>query len=86
MNRTIKSPTDAEILQRWLKTIPYGEYNNTIKRLVDECLVSRSTFNNWRYGLSRIPASGKRDINRVSLEISGIELYKIVKPEEVPVA
>ena len=31
--------TDAEILRRWLDTIPRGEYNNVIAKLVETCLI-----------------------------------------------
>lgn len=71
---------DAKKLRCWLDTIPRGEYNNVKRKLVEACLVPLSTFNNWRYGNCRIPEAGKRDINSVTLEVSGIELFKIAKP------
>ena len=70
MQSGIKRHTDDEILRRWLDTIPHGDYNKVISKLVDACLISRSTFRNWRYGNCRIPASGKRDINIVTREVS----------------
>ncbi len=82
MQNGIKHLTDAEILRRWLDTIPRGEYNTVISKLVDACLVPYSTFRNWRYGNCRIPAAGKRDINTVTREVSGIEIFTIAKPEE----
>lgn len=75
--------TDAEILRRWLDTIPRGEYNNVIARLVETCLIPIHTLRNWRYGNCRIPEAGKRDINIVTREVSGIEIYKIVMPEVI---
>lgn len=73
--------SDDEILRHWLDTIPYGEYNKVVALLVERCLINKYTFANWRYGRCRIPASGKRDINSVTLEISGKEIFTIVSPE-----
>ena len=64
----------------WLDTIPRGEYNNVKRKLVEACLVPMSTLKNWIYGNCRIREAGKRDINKVTLEVSGIELFKIAKP------
>lgn len=81
MQTEIKHLTDAEILRHWLDySVPRGEYNKIKTRFVEECLVSVSIFKNWLYGKCRIPESGKRDINRVTLEYSGIEIFKIAKP------
>ena len=80
MRDEIKHLTDSEILRQWLDSVPRGDYNNQKVRLVNECLVSTSTFNNWLYGKCRIPNSGKRDINRVTFEVSGIEIFTIAKP------
>lgn len=74
---------DSLILRNWLDTVPYGDYAKIIKLLTERCLVNITTFRNWRYGRCRIPESGKRDINNVTLEISGIEIFKIAKPEEM---
>lgn len=81
MQTEIKQRTDAEILRHWLDySVPRGEYNKQKSRLVEACLVSISTFNNWLYGKCRIPDSGKRDINRVTLEFSGVEIFSMAKP------
>lgn len=85
MQTEIKCRTDAEILRHWLDySVPRGEYNKQKMRLVEECLVSASTFKNWLYGKCRIPEAGKRDINRVTLEYSGIEIFTIAKPGGIP--
>lgn len=76
----IKHLTDAEILRQWLDSVPRGDYNKQKQRLVEECLVSVSTFKNWLYGKCRIPEAGKRDINRVTLEYSGFRIFTIAKP------
>lgn len=81
MQHETKHLTDAEKLRHWLNfSVSRGEYNKQKSRLVEECLVSVSTFNNWLYGKCRIPDSGKRDINRVTLEVSGEEIFTIAKP------
>lgn len=72
--------TDGEILRRWLGKISLCEYNNVIDKMVRSCLVPRSTFRNWRYGACRIPMAAKRDINKVTLEITGEEIFEIVEP------
>lgn len=77
-----KFSEDAKKFRAWLATIPYGQYNTVINALVERCLVSKSTLNNWRFGNCRIPMSGKRDINSVSMEISGVEIFRIEIPEE----
>lgn len=81
MNNENKLLTDAEKLRHWLDfSVPRGEYNNMKRRLVEECLISASTLKNWMYGQCRIPDSGKRDINRVTLDYSGVEIFTIAKP------
>lgn len=74
--------TDAQILRRWLYTIPHGEYNKRKKQLVEACAVSPATFNNWMYGLCRITKAGKRDINKFALEVSGHEIFTVAKSGE----
>lgn len=76
-----KSMTDAQILRHWLDySVPRGEYNKVKRRIVEVCLVPVHTLNNWIYGACRIPESGKRDINRVAIEISGEEIFTVAQP------
>lgn len=75
-----KHLADDKILRQWLDTIPRGEYNKVLSKLVDACLVPMSTLKNWRYGNCRIPAAGKRDINTVTKEVSGVEIFTIARP------
>lgn len=83
MKKEVNHLTDAEKLRHWLDyCVPRGEYNKQKARLVEACLVPVSTFNNWIYGKCRIPNSAKRDINRITLEVSGMEIFTIVKLEE----
>lgn len=81
MKTRLRQNAEGEILRQWLDTIPRGQYNNVKDRLVSECLIQKHTLNNWIYGICRIPDAGKRDINRVTLEISGIEIFTIAKSE-----
>lgn len=74
--------TDAKILREWLESIPFGRYNAVKRQLVEKCLVSGATFKNWRYGKCRIPMAAKRDINEISMLVSGYEIFTIVKPED----
>lgn len=79
-NKGNKFATDAQILRHWLESLPYCQYNNTKRRIVETCLVTVHTLRNWLYGNCRIPMSAKRDINSISLELSGVEIFTIVKP------
>lgn len=81
-NSEIKFLTDGEKLRQWLESVPYRDYAALKRRMASECLVSMTTLKNWIYGQCRIPDSGKRDINRVTLSYSGKEIFKIAKPEE----
>lgn len=84
MQSKIKHYSDAELLRHWLDfNVSRGDYNNVKRRLVEECLVTMATFNNWLYGRCRIPHPGKRDINRVTLELSGKEIFPIVSTKEL---
>lgn len=72
-----KIENDAKIIRNWLESIPYGQYNDVVSKLVERCMINKTTFRNWRYGNCRIPLSGKRDINSLSKEISGIEIFNL---------
>lgn len=78
------STSNDEILRRWLASIPMGIYRSTIDRILEKCLISKSTFANWRYGNCRIPLSGQRDINEVAREISGRDIFTIAYPGDNP--
>lgn len=86
MLNNIKHLTDAEKLRHWLDSVPRGEYNNIKRRIVEVCIIPPYTLNNWLHGLCRIPNLAKREINRVTLEVSGIELFTIAKPVKSPKA
>lgn len=76
--------SDAEKLRHWLDyAVPRGDYNKIKRKLVEECMVPTYTFRNWIYGRCRIPWGAKRDINRVTKEYSGEEIFTIVEPGEI---
>lgn len=78
--------SDAKILRQWLdNNVPRAQYNKVKNRIVEECLIRPWTLNNWLYGYCRIPDAGKRDINKVTMEFSGVEIFTIAKPGEVSV-
>lgn len=72
--------TDAQILRDYMDSIPHGIYNKVRDLIVAHCMVPKHTFKNWMQGYCRIPNLCKREINRISLEVSGIEIFTIVAP------
>lgn len=74
--------TDGQILRDYLAKVPSGIVNKVVARMVEHCLVTKYVFANWRYDRCRIPLSGKRDINTITREVSGIEIFTIAKPGE----
>ena len=75
-----KIASEAQILRNWLDSIPRSGYNAVISKLVERCMIPKTTYQNWRYGRCRIPEAGKRDINSLTKEISGIEIFKLAFP------
>lgn len=63
--------TDGDKLQEWLKSILYGNYHEMLKRIEEECKVSKFTFENWRYSKCRIPELHKSKIE----EIAGMKIF-----------
>ncbi|MBD5184463.1 MAG: hypothetical protein HDS97_06195 [Bacteroidales bacterium] len=74
-----------EILKNWLLSIPLCDKEHVFNRIYEECLINAHTLKNWRYGKCRIPLSGMRDLNKVSLEYSGFEIFEI-NPSECVVS
>lgn len=78
-----KRKFESAILRNWLnRSVSREAYPDVKKRLARECLVRSSSFHNWLYGYCNIPLAAKRDINRVTMEISGREIFTIVYPED----
>lgn len=76
-----KCITDAKILREWLESVPFGKYNAVKQQLVEKCLIPGTTLSNWIYGKCRIPMAAKRDINEISMLVSGREIFTVVKPK-----
>ncbi len=51
----LEQKTDAQKLQEWIRTIPVGEYRNTLDKLIFACKTTKYTLQNWRYGNCAIP-------------------------------
>lgn len=82
MKNQIKDLTDSKILRSWLDSLPRADYNKHKDALVDTCSENRYTFLNWLYGRCRIPNTAKKLINMYTLQVSGVEIFKIAKPVE----
>ena len=76
MNTKEKVQNECQILRQWLYSRPYGEYNNTVRTIVAHCMINRNTWANWTTGRSKIPEAQKRCINEITLELSGVEIFK----------
>lgn len=64
---------DSDLLKEWISGLTLGEYEKKIEMIVKRCFIKKSTFQNWRYGLCKIPALAKPIIN----EIAEKEIFKI---------
>ncbi len=83
MKNQIKDLTDSNILRGWLDSMPRGEYNKHKAALVSVCAENRYKILNWMYGRCKVPNSAKILINAYTLQVSGKEIFKIGKPEEL---
>ena len=72
---------NSEKLRYWLLTIPPIDKRKVFCRIYEECLITPPTLTRWRYGQTKIPLTGLRDLNRVAKEYSGYELFEIVPPD-----
>ncbi|MCM1451242.1 MAG: helix-turn-helix domain-containing protein [Clostridium sp.] len=76
MEHRIIQQSDGEILKHWLQySVPYGEYGTVKMRLAEACGIPSHTLNNWLYHKVRVPEPAKKMINKVTLEVSGKEIY-----------
>ena len=57
---------DSQRLNEFLNGIPHGEYRTVINAIIDGCMISYTTFNNWRAGKCRIPELYKSTINNIA--------------------
>lgn len=57
---------DAQKLAEYLNSVPHGEYRAAVNRILEACMISYATFNNWRSGKCRIPELCKSTINSIT--------------------
>lgn len=57
---------DSRKLNEFLNGIPHGDYRNVINTIIERCMISYTTFNNWRAGKCRIPELYKSTINNIA--------------------
>lgn len=57
---------DSQRLNEFLNGVPYGEYRTVINTIIERCMISYTTFNNWRAGKCRIPELYKSTINDIT--------------------
>lgn len=57
---------DAERLKVYLNSIPYGEYREVVNKILESCMITSTTFGNWRAGRCRIPLLYKSKINEIA--------------------
>ena len=69
------SKTDGQKLTEWLESLPVRDYKLTIGKIVEKCFIKKSTLNNWRYDLCKIPPLAKPIIE----EIAGKEIFETDK-------
>ena len=73
---------DVTTLRAWLDTVPHGEYSNIRRRICEECFIKKSTLQAWIQAKVSIPMRARRDINRITMEVSGCELF-VIQPKEI---
>lgn len=74
-----KQPNDAQILRNWLQSVPYRDYRAVREKMAAQCMVPKSTFNNWLNGLCRIPNLVKHTINNVASEYNNSIVFDLSK-------
>lgn len=71
-----KNNTDSQLLRKYLLKLPVEEFSKMIRKMAEECMVPLSTFNNWQYGVCRIPDLAKHKIE----EIAGQKIFNATEP------
>lgn len=57
---------DSKRLNEFLNGVPHGDYRTVVNTIIDKCMISYTTFNNWRSGKCRIPNLHKSTINEIA--------------------
>lgn len=73
--------TPAKKLHEWLYSLPRRDFGKAKKLVCRECFVKMTTLDSWLYGKSVMPMRARRDINRLTQELSGYELFTITYEE-----
>lgn len=68
MEKEEKKFRDATSLLRYMRNLPYCKMSSTAKEMAEKCGVPLYIFNNWRYGLSKIPESAKSKLEEIAGE------------------
>ncbi len=69
---SINIKKDAAALKEYLDHVPYIEYADTKKKIIEGCMIKPHTLSNWKYGLCRIP-----DLHKAKLEeIAGRKIFE----------
>lgn len=63
--------SDKEALNKYMKSVPYGEYSNIRQKIIEGCKIPTYTLGNWMSGIARIPELHKDKIE----EITGMKLF-----------
>lgn len=62
----IMTKPDTYAFKEFLKTIPLGDYPNTVKRIKDECMMNDYRFVNIKSGIARIKPLEFEKINLIA--------------------
>lgn len=65
------------ILREWAKTIPTQEFNNVRSTIVEQCMWTRSRWENVWYGRSGLTKLEQKIINEITMEVSGEAIYDL---------
>lgn len=68
---SINLKKDAFALKDYIDHIPYIEYAETKRKIIEGCMIKPHTLSNWMYGLCRIPDLHKAKIE----EIAGQKIF-----------
>ncbi len=56
---------DSLALKAYIDSIPFSEYAEVKKKIIEGCLIKAHTLSNWQYGLCRIPNLHKAKIEEI---------------------
>lgn len=71
VTKSTSKQSDKEALNRFLNSIPYGEYKSVRKKLIHGCKVPDYIFANWKSGVAKIPTLAKDKME----EIAGRKIF-----------